>query len=81
MDPWPLYPNTQYMQSLSVFIQTFNFLAFIVPQKSVTKIFKKGKIWKPIKEQNSKSYGPFATILLTLETKCGISFIEVGSKT
>ena len=30
---------------------------------SVTKIFKIGKIWKPIKGHNSKSYGPLATIL------------------
>ena len=65
-----------------MFIRTFSFLAFIVTEKSVTKIFKNGKIWKPIKEQNSKSYGPLATILplhlpYLRETKCGISFIEV----
>ena len=49
------------------------------------KIFKKGKIWKPMKGHNSKSYGPLATILPLdlpyLETKCGLSFIEDGPQT
>ena len=36
---------------------------FIVPEKSVTKIFKNGKIWKPMKGHNSNSNGPLATIL------------------
>ena len=43
MDPWPLFWYLQYIQSLSIFIQTFSFLAFIVPEKSVMKIFKNGK--------------------------------------
>ena len=34
----------QYSKSLSMFAQTFSFLAFIVPEKSDTKIFKNGKI-------------------------------------
>ena len=49
------------------------------------KILKNDKIWKSIKGQNSKSYGPLATILplhfLTSETKWVISFIEVGLQT
>ena len=40
-----------------------NFQLSLVPEKSVTKIFKNGKIWKPIKGHKSKSYGPLATIL------------------
>ena len=68
-----------------MFIQTFSFLAFIVPEKSVAKTFKNGKIENLSKGQNSKSYGSLATILplhlQTLETKCDISFIEVGPQT
>ena len=30
-----------------------SFLAFIVPEKSVTKNFKNGKVWKPTKGHNS----------------------------
>ena len=60
---WPLFLYTQYIQSLSMFIRTFSFLAFIVPEKSVTKIFKNGKIGKPVKGHISKSYGPMATSL------------------
>ena len=63
MDPWALFWYTLYIQSLSMFIQIFSFLAFMTPEKSVTKIFKNGKIWKPMKWYNSKSYGPLATIL------------------
>ena len=63
MDPWPLLRYTRYIRSMSMFIRTFNFLAFIVPEKSDTKIFKNGKIWKPIKGHDSKSYEPLATIL------------------
>ena len=44
IDPWPLFQYTQYIQSLSIFIRAFSFLAFIVPEKSVTKIFKNDKI-------------------------------------
>ena len=55
MDPWPHFGYTQYSKLLSMFIQTFNFLAFIVPEKS-TKIFKNDKIWTTIKGHNSKSY-------------------------
>ena len=59
----PLAPIPVYMiQSLSMFIQTFSFLALIVPEKSDTKIFKNGKILKPIKGHNSKSYGPLTPI-------------------
>ena len=43
--------------------KTFSFLAFLVPEKSVMKIFKNSKIWKPTKEYNTKSSGPLATIL------------------
>ena len=79
MDPWPLFQYTLYSQSFSMFIQIFSFLVFIVPKKSVTKIFKTGKIWKPIKGHKSKSYGPWPPFchytFLTLETKCDISFI------
>ena len=85
MDPWPLFWYTLYIQSLSMFIQTLSFLAFLGSEKSVTKIFKNGKIWKPSKGHNSMSYGLLATILPIhlpyLETKCGISFIEVGPQT
>ena len=63
MEPWSLLQYTQYIQCFSMFIQIYSFLAFIVSQKSVTKIFKNGKIWKPMKGYNSKSYGPLATIL------------------
>ena len=63
MDPWPLFQYTLYIQSLSMFIQTFSFLAFIDPEKSVMTIFKNGKIWKSMKVHNYKSYGPLATIL------------------
>ena len=66
MDPWPLFWYTQYIQSLSMFIQTISFLAFIVPEKSVTKVFENGKIWKPMKGHNSKSYGPSAILPLHL---------------
>ena len=49
------------------------------------KIFKNGKIWKPMKGHNSTSYGPLATILpytfFTLEIKFGISFTEAGPQT
>ena len=61
--PLALFRYTQYIQSLSMFIPTFSFLAFIVPETSVTKIYKNGKIWKPMKRHNSMSYGPLATIL------------------
>ena len=44
MDPWPLFQYTLYIQPLSMFIQTFSFLAFLVPEKPATKIFKNGKI-------------------------------------
>ena len=40
MDPWPLFRYTRYIQSLSMFIC---FLAFIVPEKPVMEIFKRGK--------------------------------------
>ena len=63
MEPWPLFWYTRFIQSLSMSIQTFSFLAFFVPEKSVTKIFKNGKILKPTKGDNSKSYGLLATIL------------------
>ena len=63
MDPWPLLRYTQYIWSLSMFIRTFSFLALIVPEKYIMKIFKNGKIWKLIKIHNSKSYWPLATIL------------------
>ena len=63
MDPWPLFGYTQYIQSLSMFIRTFSFLAFIVPKKSVKKSFKNDKIWKPMKGHISKSYGLLANIL------------------
>ena len=46
-----------------MFIGTFSFLAFLGSEKSDTKIFKNGKIWKPSKEHNSMSYGPLATFL------------------
>ena len=59
----PLFQYTGYIQSLSMLIQAFSFLAFIVPWKSVMKIFKNGVIWKPIKEYNFKSYGLLATFL------------------
>ena len=59
---WALGPYTG-IQLLSMFIWTFSFPTFIVSEKSVTKIFKNGNIWKPIKEHNSKSYAPLATIL------------------
>ena len=86
MDPWSLFRYTQYIQWFSMFIQIFSFLAFIVPEKSVMKIFKNVRIWKPIKGHKSNSYGPLATILpwhlfLTLETKCYISFIVVRPQT
>ena len=44
MDPWPLFWYTLYIQSLSMLKRIFSFQAFIVPEKSVTKIFKDGKI-------------------------------------
>ena len=40
MEPWSLFRYTRYIQSLSMFIGIFTFLAFIVPEKSVTKILK-----------------------------------------
>ena len=42
-----------------------SFLAFIVPEKSVINTFKNGKIWKPTKGHNSKSYWPLATNFAT----------------
>ena len=63
MSPWSLFRYTRYIQSLSMFIQTLSFLTSIVPEKSVTKFFKNGKIWKTMKGQNSMSYEPLATVL------------------
>ena len=41
------------------------FLAFIVPEKTVTNIFKNGKSWKPTKGHNSKSNWPVAVNFAT----------------
>ena len=61
--PLPLFRYTQYIQSLSMYTGTFSFLAFLGSEKSIMKIFKNGKIWKPSKGHNSKGYEPLATVL------------------
>ena len=63
IDPWPLFRYTLYIRSLSIFIQIFSSIAFIVPEKPVTNFFKNGKIWKPIKGHKYKNYGVLANIL------------------
>ena len=57
MDPLPLFLYTWYIQSLSMFILTFNLLG---SEKSVMKIFKNGKIWKPVMKifKNGKIWKP-----------------------
>ena len=42
-DPWPLFLYTRYIQSLSMFIWTFSFLAFLGSEKTVTKILRMAK--------------------------------------
>ena len=82
LDPLPLFQYTRYIQSFTMFIQT---LAFIVPEKSVTKIFKNGKIENISRDITARVMGPWPPFchytFLTLETKCGIRFIEVGPQT
>ena len=43
MDPWPLFWYTRYIQSLSMFIWTFNFLAVLGSEKSVRKFSSMAK--------------------------------------
>ena len=85
MDHWPLLQYTLYIQSFSMFIQILSFLAFIVPEKSVMKIFKKGKILNSMKGCKCKNYGPLAIVLPLhlpfLRDQDVISFIEVGPQT
>ena len=78
----PLFRYTRYMQSLSMFILIFTFPTFIVPEKSVMKIFKNSKIKNLSRNTTPRVMGlwpPFCHyIFLTLETKCGIKLIEVA---
>ena len=83
MDPWPLFQHTGCIQSLSMFIHTFSFLALKVPEKSVTKIFKKSKFENL--SSDTRVMGPWPPFyhctFLNLETMCGIRFTEVGPQT
>ena len=85
MDPSTLFWYIRYIQSLSMFIPTFSFLAFLAPEKSVTKIFKNGKSKNLPRDVTPRVMGPWPLFLdytlLTLETKSSISFIEVGPQT
>ena len=63
-----------------------SFLAFIVPEKYVTKILKNGKICENLpRDITPRVIGLCRQFchytFLILETKCGKSFIEVGPQT
>ena len=85
MDPWPLFLYSLYSLSFSMFIQIFSSLAFIVPEKSVTKFLRMAKFENLSKDISPRVMGlwpPFCHYtFFTLETKCEISFIEVGPQT
>ena len=61
----PLAPILVYtiQPVIVLFIWTFSFLVFMVPEKSVMKVFKNDKIWNLWRDINSKMFGPLATIL------------------
>ena len=59
IDSWPILRYTQHIQPLFMFIQTFNFLAFIIPEKSVTKIFKNVKIENLSRNITPRVMGPW----------------------
>ena len=70
------------------FILSFSFLAFMVPQKGVTKIFQLWQIHKCeniIRDITLWVMGPWPLFyyhsLFSSGTKCGISFMEVGPET
>ena len=64
IDIWSLFRYALLTQSLSMYTQIFSFLAFIIPEKSVTKIFKNGKILKPIEGNVQELWA--LVIILTL---------------
>ena len=82
MDPWPPFYHYTFLT-----LETQMWLKFIEVGPQTYKLLSKMhfKFWKPTKGHNSKIMGPWPLFcdytLPTLETKCSISFIEVGPPT
>ena len=68
--------------SLSMFIQISSYLAFIVPENLLRQILGMAKFENLSKNISPRVMSPwppfFHYTFLTLETKCDVSFIEVG---
>ena len=79
IEPWLLFQYTLYIQSLSLFIQTFSFL----DQSSCYENFQEWQNLKLMKGhlQELLALGYHSAITPPLETKCSTSFIEVGPQT
>ena len=82
INPLPLFRYTRYIHPLFMFIRTFSFLAFLGSVRKVSKITKFENLPRDITPWVMSPWASFCHYtFLILETKYGISFIEVGPQT